>query len=113
MIVRDKDGRFVADLTKDDLVGAEDGVPQTITSFSLIHGGRTFNLFAPMDVPAPAAPEGIVLPAKRRTVEDTAGRVLVIFVDDVHFEPEYTPHVRRHRRRSWPTTCCTTAISWR
>ncbi len=95
VIVRDKDGRFVADLTKGDLAVVEDGVPQTITSFSLIHGGRTFNLFAPEAVAAPEAPEGIVLPAKRRTVEDTAGRVLVIFVDDIHFEPEYTPHVRR------------------
>ncbi len=95
VIVRDKDGRFVADLTKEDLAVVEDGVPQTITSFSLVHGGRTFNLFAPVVVEAPAAPEGIVLPARRRTVEDTAGRVLVIFVDDVHFEPEYTPHVRR------------------
>lgn len=95
VIVRDKDGRFVADLTKDDLAVVEDGVPQTITSFSLVHGGRTFNLFAPVAPVAPEAPEGIVLPARRRTVEDTAGRVLVIFVDDVHFEPEYTPHVRR------------------
>jgi VWFA-related protein len=31
----------------------------------------------------------------RRTVNDVAGRVLLIFVDDLHFEPEYTPHVRR------------------
>ncbi len=95
VIVRDNDGRFVADLTKDDLAVVEDGVPQTITSFSLIHGGRTFNLLTPAEPAASNVPEGIVLPAKRRTVEDTAGRVLVIFIDDVHFEPEYTPHVRR------------------
>ncbi len=93
VIVRDRDSRFVSDLTKDEVSVVEDGVPQTITSFALVHGGRTYNLLSPAALPV--APEGIVLPTKRRTVEDTAGRVLVIFVDDVHFEPEYTPHVRR------------------
>lgn len=95
-IARDKDGRFVSTLTKDDFVVLEDDVPQTITSFSLVHGGRTFNLLAPQAAAAPqAAPEGIVLPTTRRPVQDVAGRVLFIFVDDVHFEPEYTPHVRK------------------
>lgn len=92
VIARDKAGKFVSDLTKDDFEVREDGVVQTLSSFSLVHGGRTFNLLSPS---AEAAPEGIVLPARRRPVEDTAGRVLVVLVDDVHFEPEYTPHVRR------------------
>lgn len=93
-IPRDKDGRFVADLTKNDFTVLEDGVPQSITSFVMVQGGRTFNLLEP---PPPAdVPEGIVLPkTARRAFESVAGRVLVIFVDDVHFEPEYTPHVRR------------------
>jgi VWFA-related protein len=95
VIPRDGDGRFVSDLTKDEFTVLEDGVAQTITAFSLVHGGRTFNILAPAAAP-PAAPEGIVLPTRqRRVVEDVAGRVLVIFVDDIHFEPEYTPHVRR------------------
>ncbi len=93
VIVRDRDGRFVSDLTKDDFTVLEDGVPQTVTSFQLVHGGRTFNLLE--DTAATAVPEGIVLPTSRRKVEDVAGRVIVIFVDDIHFEPEYTPHVRR------------------
>ncbi|MGE0361925.1 MAG: VWA domain-containing protein [Vicinamibacterales bacterium] len=93
VITRDKDGRFVADLTKDDFTVLEDGVPQTITSFSLVHGGRTFTGLAAPEVAA--APEGIVLPKARRAVQDVAGRVVFIFVDDVHFEPEYTPHVKR------------------
>ena len=93
VIARDGDGRFVSDLTKDDFVVLEDNVPQTVTSFLLVHGGRTFNL---MSAQAPeSVPEGIVLPTARRRVEDVAGRVIVIFVDDVHVEPEYTPHVRR------------------
>jgi len=93
VITRDSGGRFVSDLTKDDFVVLEDGQPQTITSFALVHGGRTYTgLAAPETV---AAPEGIVLPKQRRTVEDVAGRVVVIFVDDVHIEAEYTPHVKR------------------
>ena len=93
VITRDKDGRFVADLTKDDFLVLEDDVPQVITSFALVHGGRTFNMLTPAT--PPPAQEGIVLPTTRRATQDVAGRVLFIFVDDVHFEPEYTPHVRR------------------
>ena len=33
--------------------------------------------------------------APRRQVGENSGRVLLIFVDDLHFEPEMTPHVRR------------------
>jgi VWFA-related protein len=93
VITRDRDGRFVADLTKDDFTVLEDGVPQTITSFALVHGGRTFTGLAAPEVSA--APEGIVLPKARRVVQDVAGRVVFIFVDDVHVEAEYTPHVKR------------------
>ena len=93
IIPRDDKGRFVADLTQDNLKVMEDGLPQKIASFSLVHGGRTSNLLEA--TPAPAAPEGIVIPPARRQVDDTAGRVFLIFIDDLHFEPELTPHVRR------------------
>jgi VWFA-related protein len=93
-IVRDANGRFVSDLTREDFSIVEDGQPQSIVSFALVHGGRTFNLLTPPPAAAPA-PEGIVLPPTRRRVDDVAGRVVLIFVDDLHFEPEYTPHVRR------------------
>lgn len=93
VIPRDAGGRFVSDLTRDNFTVLEDGVPQQIDSFALVHGGRTFNLVA---APPPPAPEGIVLPtAPRRQTSDSSGRVLLILVDDLHFEPEYTPHVRR------------------
>jgi VWFA-related protein len=36
----------------------------------------------------------VLPPAKPRTA-DTAGRVFLIFIDDLHFEPELSPHVRR------------------
>ena len=43
VIPRDEKGRFVPDLTKNNFTILEDGVPQTIDSFALVHGGRTFN----------------------------------------------------------------------
>lgn len=93
VIARDANGQFVADLTKDDFTILEDGVEQTIDSFALVHGGRTFNA---VSAPPPPAPEGIVLPsAPRRQVDEASGRVVLIFVDDLHVEPEYTPHVRQ------------------
>jgi VWFA-related protein len=93
VITRDGAGRFIPDLTKENFTVLEDGVRQSISSFALIHGGRTFNT---LQAPPPTAPEGIVLPtAPRRQVGDATGRVLLIFVDDLHFEPEYSPHVRR------------------
>lgn len=93
VIARDADGRFIPDLTKESFTVLEDGVPQKIDSFALVHGGRTFNA---VEAPAAAPPEGIILPsAPRRQTADTSGRVLLIFVDDLHVEPEYTPHVRR------------------
>ncbi len=93
VIPRDSKGRFIPDLTKDHFTVLEDGVAQKIDSFALVHGGRTFNT---IEVPSAAPPEGIILPTTpRRQVGDTSGRVLLIFVDDLHFEPEYTPHVRR------------------
>jgi len=92
VIARNDKGVFVADLTRDNFTVLEDGQPQNLESFSLIQGGRTFNLVTP---PPAAAPEGLVLPAARSRPTDTIGRVLLILVDDLHFEPELTPHVRK------------------
>lgn len=92
VIVRNDKGQFVNDLTKDDFSILEDGQPQKIESFSMIQGGRTFTMLAPA---ATAVPEGLVLPQSRPRAADAAGRVLLILVDDLHFEPELTPHVRR------------------
>jgi VWFA-related protein len=92
VIVRNDRGMFVPDLTRENFTILEDGQPQKIESFSLVQGGRTFNLVTPPERPAP---EGLVLPAPARATAATAGRVLLILVDDLHFEPELTPHVRR------------------
>jgi VWFA-related protein len=93
VIPRDAQGRFIADLTRADFTVLEDGEPQTIASFTLIHGGRTLTTLEP---PAAPAREGVLLPqASNRAAPEGAGRVLLVFVDDLHFEPEYSPHVRR------------------
>lgn len=93
VIVRGDRGQFVSDLTKDDFTVIEDGQPQKVESFVMVQGGRTFNLLAPPS--AASVPEGIVLPQSRPRQGDTTGRVILIVVDDLHFEPELTPHVRR------------------
>ena len=90
VIVRDGSGQFVSDLTKDDFVIEEDGVRQEIASLVLIQGGRAFNLQMP--APAPVT-EGIILPAARPR-NDTAGRVFMLFVDDLHMEADQTPRIR-------------------
>ena len=74
MIARDNAGLFVADLKKDEFEVLEDGVPQSLVSFTLVHGGRVFNVAAP---PPPAPQEGIILPPSRPTA-DAAGRILPI-----------------------------------
>lgn len=96
VIPRDANGRFVADLKKEEFTILEDGQPQEITSFQMVQGGRTYNLLAPPETPAPrAVPEGLVLPQAKPRTADVAGRVLLIFIDDLHFEAEISPHVRR------------------
>lgn len=95
VIVRDGRGQFVSDLTRESFTVLEDGEPQAVTSFAMIQSGRTFNLLEPS---APSAPEGIVLPPVRPRASASLGRVLLILVDDLHFEPELTPHVRRLMR---------------
>ncbi|MDA1184386.1 MAG: VWA domain-containing protein, partial [Acidobacteria bacterium] len=90
-IVRDSDtNAFVSDLTTDEFEVYEDGVKQEIVSLVLTHGGRVFNVQAP-----PAAPvaEGIILPAAR-PVNDAAGRVFLIFIDDLHLAFNLTPRTR-------------------
>ncbi len=90
VIVRDGEGQFISDLTKDDFIINEDGVRQEIASLVLIQGGRAFNLQLP--APEPVA-EGIILPTARPR-SDTAGRVFMLYVDDLHMEADETPRIR-------------------
>src|SRR5687767_242285 len=90
VVVRDNSGQFIADLKKDDFEVLEDGVPQKLVSFSLTHGGRSYNIAAPP--PAPVA-EGILLPPSRPAT-DAAGRIFLIFVDDLHLDFRNTGRIR-------------------
>ena len=90
VIVRDQRDQFVSDLKPEEFEVFEDGVPQSIVSLVLTHGGRVFNVQAP---PPAAAPEGIILPPARPT-NDAAGRVFLIFIDDFHLDFRMTPRTR-------------------
>ena len=90
VIARDNQGLFVADLKKDEFEVLEDGVPQKLVSFTLVHGGRVFNVASP---PPPAPQEGIILPPSRPTA-DAAGRILLFVVDDLHLDFRNTGRLR-------------------
>jgi VWFA-related protein len=91
VVARDPGGRFVSDLQAADFTVTEDGAVQRIESFVMVQGGRTLNLLTP---PPAAATEGLILPPAR-PAPASSGRVIVLVVDDLHIEAEYTPHVRR------------------
>jgi len=88
-IPRDRNGVFVSDLTKDEFLVLEDGVEQDIVTMTLVHGGRVYNRLL---LPAPVQ-EGIILPSARPT-DDSAGRIFILFVDDLHLVTSSTPKVR-------------------
>jgi VWFA-related protein len=89
-IVRDSRGQFIADLKKDEFEIFEDGVRQQLVSFTLTHGGRVYNVEQP---PPPPPQEGIILPPARPT-NDAAGRIFLIFVDDLHLDFRNTGRIR-------------------
>jgi VWFA-related protein len=91
VIVRDqKTDQFVADIKADEFEVYEDGVKQTIASLVLTHGGRVYNVQAP---PPPPVQEGIILP-RNRPSNDAAGRVFLLFIDDLHLDFRSTPRTR-------------------
>lgn len=90
VIARDSKGQFIADLKKDDFQVFEDGVKQEVISFLLTHGGRVYNEDRP---PPPPPMEGIILPASKPT-NDAAGRIWLIFVDDLHLDFKNTGRIK-------------------
>ena len=90
VIVRDANGAFVPDLGPDDFIVEEDGVRQQVASLVLVNGGRVFNQLIP---PRPV-PEGIILPTAQAAAP-LAGRIIVLFVDELHLQARTTPEVRR------------------
>src|SRR5262249_48744304 len=90
VIVRDSRGQFVADLKSGDFEVLEDGIKQDVSSLVLIHGGRAFNM---QPRPPPPAQEGILLPQSRPT-SAAAGRIFLIFVDDLPLDFRNTGRIR-------------------
>jgi VWFA-related protein len=90
IVVRDEKGNFVPDLRPEDIQVYEDGMLQTLSSMTVVTGGRVYN---PMAAPLAAAPEGIILPTKR-AVSDVSGRIFLFFVDDQHLQFGNTSRVR-------------------
>ncbi len=81
-IVRDRDGRFVADLTPDEFEVLEDGKPQAIESFYVVTGGEVRAASAPAAVPPPASPRRVSPPAPPQVQ-----RVFVLLFDQQHMAP--------------------------
>ncbi len=88
---RDAKGQFFPNLTKDDFVVLEDGVEQQLLNFATANGGRFFTSLA---VSATPVSEGLILP-KNAPPPDTASRIFIIFIDDMHFMPSQTPEVKK------------------
>jgi VWFA-related protein len=74
--VVDATGGFVRDLTASDIDVLEDGVPQTISAFTLVDHS-TARAASPLAVPS----SGILTPAD---LEKVPGRLYVFLLDDVH-----------------------------
>lgn len=90
VVVRDDDGVFIPDLGREDFRVFEDGIEQEIASLVLVHGGRVYNQLQP----PPPVQEGLILPTARPR-NDTAGRIFILFVDDLHLVTSLTPKVRQ------------------
>ena len=77
--VLDRDGRFVSDLTKDDLEIFEDGQPQTITTFDLVN--------IPIHPDERPTFAGKTVDADVASNERADGRLYVVVLDDYHTHP--------------------------
>ncbi len=91
VIVRDRDGVFIPNLAPEDFIVYEDEVRQEVSSLVRVEGGRVYDVLVEL---APPPQEGIVLPRVQR-VDNTAGRIFVLFIDDLHMPSGLTPKVRQ------------------
>jgi VWFA-related protein len=90
----DKDHKFVPGLGPNDFTVLEDGVRQTIQTFSAFIGGRPVGVSAATAAPARG---GLILPATAPP-RDTSGRIFLVFIDDLHLQASDTPRVRQWLR---------------
>ena len=91
-------GNFIPDLRAADFEVFEDGVRQTVTSFSRTIGGRVL----PDAGAAPPAREGIVMP--RSAAPPAEGRLFIIFIDDLHVRFQDTQRLKQNLAEIRDTT---------
>jgi VWFA-related protein len=91
VIVRDENDQFIADLSPEDFVVYENDVRQEVSSLVRVEGGRVYDVLLEE---APPIQEGIVLPRVQK-VDTTAGRIIILFIDDLHMPASLTPKVRQ------------------
>jgi len=80
LVVTDKQGKLVSDLKREDFQILEDGKPQTVSHFSVGTSGRQATWLRTGQQPASGSKRNV--PAPQPTF--TAGRYLVLAVDDMH-----------------------------
>src|SRR5688572_22004377 len=84
--VLDANGAFVRDLTSTDIEVLEDGVPQTISEFTLVDHS-TAQAPSPLAVPS----SGVLTPAE---LEKVPGRLYVFLLDDTHVAVGHSARAR-------------------
>jgi VWFA-related protein len=80
--VVDSKGQFVPDLSASEFKIYEDGVEQTMQFFQVAVGGR---FSTPITLDTTPASDGLILPAAPPPV-DASGRLIVVFIDDLHLQ---------------------------
>jgi len=91
VIVRDEDGVFMPNLLPEDFIVYEDNVRQEVSSLVRVEGGRVYDVLLES---GPPPQEGIILPRVQK-VDNTAGRIIILFIDDLHMASGLTPRVRQ------------------
>ena len=89
VVPRDRNGLFQADLTASDFVVVDEGEVREVASLVRVQGGRVSDQLAP----GLRSQGGILLPPPS-PVGDMAGRLFIIFVDDLHIAAGLTQRAR-------------------
>jgi len=89
--VRDSKGQFVSGLTANDFLVYEDGVPQKIVNFTTVIGGREMGT---LETRPERNVNGVITPRSKPSA-DMSGRIFIVFIDDLNFEPKNSIMVRQ------------------
>jgi VWFA-related protein len=88
--VFDKKHQIVSDMRPDEFQVYEDGVLQKLTEFVGQFGGR---LIQPWSATTSVLTEGVMLPPP--PPKEMGGRIFVVFIDDMHIQPNDSPKVKQ------------------